>query len=57
VDGVLSATVDLRRSTSQNRVVLFSKAWTTIATHAVRVVVVGTSGRPRIDLDGFAVAR
>ena len=57
VDGVLSATVDLRRSTSQNRVVLFSKAWTTIATHAVRVVVVGTSGRPRIDIDGFAVAR
>jgi subtilisin family serine protease len=57
VDGVLRSTIDLRRSTTQNRVVLFSTSWTTVATHAVRVVVVGTSGRPRIDIDGFAIAR
>ena len=57
VDGVLTTTIDLRRTSSQNRVVLFSKSWTTVAAHTVRVVVVGTSGRPRIDIDGFAVAR
>ena len=56
VDGVLTTTIDLRRTSSQNRV-LFSKSWTTVAAHTVRVVVVGTSGRPRIDIDGFAVAR
>ena len=57
VDGVLKSTIDLRRSSTQNRVVLYSASWTTVATHTVRVVVVGTSGRPRIDIDGFAVAR
>jgi hypothetical protein len=57
VDGALAATIDLYRSTSQSRVVLFSKSWSTISTHAVRVVVVGTSGRPRVDIDGFAVLR
>ena len=57
VDGVLKSTIDLRRSTTQNRVVVFSASWTTAATHRVRVVVVGTPGRPRIDIDGFAVAR
>jgi subtilisin family serine protease len=56
VDGVLASTIDLRRTSSQNRVVLFSRSWTTVATHTVRVVVVGTTGRPRIDIDGFAVA-
>jgi subtilisin family serine protease len=57
VDGVLTSTIDLYRSTAQSRVVLFSKAWTTIAPHTVRVVVVGTAGRPRVDIDGFAVLR
>ena len=57
VDGVLTSTIDLRASSTQNRIVLFSKSWTTIATHTVRVVVVGTSGRPRVDIDGFAVLR
>jgi len=57
VDGVLVSTIDLYRSTSQSRVVLFSHAWSTVATHTVRVVVVGTAGRPRVDIDAFAIAR
>jgi hypothetical protein len=57
VDGVLVSTIDLYRSTSQSRVVLFSRAWSTVATHTVRVVVLGTAGRPRVDIDGFAIVR
>ena len=57
VDGVLVSTIDLYHSTAQSRVVLFSRAWSTVATHTVRVVVLGTAGRPRIDIDGFAIVR
>jgi hypothetical protein len=57
VDGALVSTIDLRRSVARNRVVLFSRSWSTPGTHTVKVVVVGTSGRPRIDIDGFAVIR
>ena len=57
VDDVLVSTIDLYHATSQSRVVLFTRAWSTVATHRIRVVVVGTAGRPRIDIDGFAIAR
>ncbi len=57
VDGVLASTIDLYHATAQSRVVLFSRAWYTVATHTIRVVVLGTPGRPRIDIDGFAIAR
>jgi subtilisin family serine protease len=57
VDGVLATTIDLYRSSVRSRTVLFSKSWTTVAPHTVRVVVLGTSGRPRVDIDGFAILR
>lgn len=57
VDGQLAATIDLYRSSLRTRTVVFSKSWTTVAPHTVRVVVLGTSGRPRVDIDGFAILR
>jgi subtilisin family serine protease len=57
VDGTLVSTIDLRRSVARNRVVLFSRWWATAATHTVKVVVLGTSGRPRVDIDGFVAIR
>jgi hypothetical protein len=57
VDGVLVTTIDTVRSVARNKVVLFSKWWPTAGTHTVKVVVAGTAGRPRIDIDGFAVIR
>jgi subtilisin family serine protease len=57
VDGKLVSTIDLRRSVARNRVVLFSRSWPTPGTHTVKVVVVGTSGRPRVDIDGFVALR
>jgi hypothetical protein len=54
IDGVLQATPDLGGSTL-HRDVAWQKTWTTSATRTIRLVVVGTSGRPRVDLDAFAV--
>lgn len=54
VDGALARTVDLRRATTQSRVVVFSTAWTSKAAHTVRIVVVGSR---RVDIDGFVVVR
>ena len=55
VDGALAATVDTYSRTLAARRIVFSRAWPTKATHVVKVVVLGTSGRPRVDLDAFLV--
>lgn len=54
VDGVLRGTIDLYRSRYQSKVVVFSASWTSAASHTVKVVVLGTSGRPRVEIDAFA---
>jgi hypothetical protein len=57
VDGTYVSTVSLYRSTTLTKSVVFSKGWITSGNHQVRVIVVGTSGHPRVDLDAFVVAR
>lgn len=57
VDGVYAATIDLYRSSSRSRVVLFSRSWPTPGVHKVKLFVSGTSGRPRVDIDAFPVLR
>ena len=57
VDGVLVATVDTRAATTINRAVLFARTWASAGTHTVRIVVVGTAGRPRVDVDAFEIIR
>jgi hypothetical protein len=50
VDGTLKATVDTHSATTVHRVIVWK--WRFGAgTHVVKVVNVGTAGRPRIDLD------
>lgn len=53
LDGTLLATVDLHSSTGVRRVVLLERHWSTSARHTVKIVVVGTAGHPRVDIDGF----
>ena len=55
VDGVLKKTVDLYRSSSQTRRVVFIWSWPSSGSHAVKIRVLGTAGRPKVDLDGFGV--
>ncbi|WP_200209199.1 peptidoglycan recognition protein family protein [Micromonospora coerulea] len=54
VDGVKQTTVDLRYSTTDYRRVMWTKSWSSSARHTVKIVVVGTSGRPRVITDGLA---
>ncbi len=57
VDGVHVGTIDLRASTTRYRTLVWQRSWTTSAKRTVKVVVVGTSGRPRIDVDAFVIVR
>lgn len=57
VDGVLVATVDTWAATPGYRSVAWGRTWTTSGTHAVKIVVLGTVGRPRVDIDAFAILR
>ena len=53
VDGAYVKTVSLyARSTATARV-LYSRAWSSTGRHTLEIRVVGTSGRPRIDIDAF----
>ena len=56
LDGALQATLDLG-GTAVNRTVAWRYAWTASGTHTVRIVVVGTAGRPRVDVDAFIVLK
>jgi hypothetical protein len=49
-DGVLRGTVDTYAATPQSRVVVWRTAFGA-GTHQVKIVNVGTAGRPRIDID------
>ncbi len=57
IDGAYVTTVDLAAPSHQARYVAFSRTWSSAGTHTIKVVVVGTPGRPRIDLDAFEVIR
>ncbi|MFF4502281.1 N-acetylmuramoyl-L-alanine amidase [Streptomyces sp. NPDC001401] len=53
VDGVKVSTVDLMSSTTQYRQAIWTKTWSSSAKHTVKIVVVGTSGRPTVTTDGL----
>ncbi|MFB7292281.1 N-acetylmuramoyl-L-alanine amidase [Actinacidiphila glaucinigra] len=57
VDGVKTATVDLKTSTTAYRQTIWSKSWSTSAKHTLKIVVVGTSGRPAITTDGITYVK
>jgi hypothetical protein len=51
------ATIDTRATSTQYRAVLYTRTWTTSATRTLVVKARGTSGRPNVILDAFAVRR
>jgi subtilisin family serine protease len=57
VDGVKVKTVNLYRASTAHRLVIHESHWATSGKHSIRLVVVGTKGRPRVDIDGFLVLR
>lgn len=57
VDGHFIATVNLHAASTTVRRIVFSRTWATSATHTIRIVALGTSGHPRVDVDAFLVLR
>jgi hypothetical protein len=57
VDGALVSTVSTYRSSGQSKVVIFGRNWGSVGTHTIKLVVVGTAGHARFDLDAFAVLK
>ena len=57
IDGVMVSTLDLSASAYAYRYIAFEKAWSASGAHTIRIVVVGTPGHPRIDVDAFLVLR
>jgi hypothetical protein len=53
LDGILKKTVDTQSSTKKNRVIVFKAAWPSTGTHKIKIVNLGTSGHPRVNVDGF----
>jgi hypothetical protein len=54
IDGVLVTTIDLKGSASARRLV-FAQNWASVGTHTLRIKVLHTSLRPRVDLDAFLI--
>jgi hypothetical protein len=57
VDGTEVATVSTHATSPHYRRILFAKAWTVSGTHTISIVVVGSAGRPRVDVDALIVIR
>lgn len=57
LDGAFVSRVDLMSSPTIFRAIAWQKTWSSSRTHTIRLVVEGTAGRPRVDLDAFAVLR
>ncbi len=57
VDGVDVGAVSLLASTTQPRAIVFAANWTSSATHTLKIVVMGTAGHPRVDLDALVFLR
>ena len=57
LDGKYVTRVDLRASSTVYRAIVWQTTWSSSRTHTIRLIVDGTAGRPRIDLDAFAVLR
>ena len=53
VNGSKVATVDLYASAYQSQRIVWTKSWSTAAKRTVTLRVLGTSGRPRVDLDAI----
>ena len=57
VDGVLISTTDLYAATASGPLAAFVRTFSTSAAHTIKLVVVGTAGRPTVVLDAFGVIR
>jgi hypothetical protein len=55
VDGKLAGTVNLNSKSTLVRQIVFSRSWSSLARHTIRIEAVGTSASPRVDIDAFVL--
>jgi hypothetical protein len=55
LDGVLQKAVSLYTKAPAFRKLMYTHMWAAQGTHTLKIVVVGTAGRPRVDVDAFVV--
>ena len=53
LDGVYVRTINLEASSGHSRAIVFGRNWAGNASHTLRIVVAGTAGHPRVDVDAF----
>jgi subtilisin family serine protease len=51
LDGHYVKSISLYSATSRSRQVVFARNWSSVTFHTMRIVVAGTSGHPRVDVD------
>ena len=54
---MLKVTYDTYRSTRQSRLLAYQYSWSSSGSRTIKIVVSGTSGRPRVDFDAFVVMK
>jgi hypothetical protein len=57
IDGVAVATVNLHAATLAHRRIVYAKTWPAAGTHTISIVVSGTAGHPRVDVDALVIIR
>ena len=57
INGKYSKTIDLRATSTGYRWLAWSTSATSAKAWTIKLVVVGTRGRPRVDIDGFVVVK
>lgn len=57
IDGKQAGTIDLQSASRAERRVVFTQRWNVPGIHTISVKVLGTQGRPRVDLDAFVILR
>ncbi len=53
VDGVYVKTVNLYSTVGRSRAIVFTRNWGAMGVHTITIVVAGTAGHPRVDVDAF----
>jgi hypothetical protein len=53
IDGVYKATVSLYATSYYSKQIVFAYNWAANGTHTIKIVCLGTSGHPRVDVDAF----
>lgn len=57
VDGKYVKTIDLYASSFRAVATVFTRSWSSVAKHTLRVEVVGTKGRPVVAIDAFRITK